>query len=195
MLSRRLSQGLAAVLILALSGPAVAQSLSPVKIRYCHGYGCKMRSPVVFSRADLLSLKRILESGRRSPEAERAAISRADQWYERKAGAATGTSSDGAKGEFGVYTPLTQLDCIDESVNTTTLLKLLEGQGWLRHHRVGRTASRGFLIDGRYPHNTATIIETASGRSWVVDSWVRANAQPPDIMPLDVWKKEGGRRG
>ena len=195
MLPRRLSRGLAAVLIFALSGPAVAQSLSPIKIRYCHGYGCKMRSPVMFSRADLLSLKRILESGRRSPEAERAAISRADQWYERKAGAATDTSSDGVKGEFGVYTPLTQLDCIDESVNTTTLLKLLEGQGWLRHHRVGRTASRGLLFDGRYPHNTATIIETAGGRHWVVDSWVRANAQPPDIMPLDVWKKEGGRRG
>ncbi|MCX5577390.1 hypothetical protein [Kaistia terrae] len=195
MLLRRWSQGLAAVLILALSGPAVAQSLSPIKIRYCHGYGCKMRSPVVFSRADLLTLKRILEAGRRSPEAERAAISRADQWYERKAGAATGTSSDAAKGEFGVYTPLTQLDCIDESVNTTTLLKLLEGQGWLQHHRVGSVASRGLLFDGRYPHNTATIIEKVSGRRWVVDSWVRANAQPPDIKPLDVWKKEGGRRG
>lgn len=186
---------LAAALILATVSPVAAQSLSPVKIRYCHGYGCKMRSPVIFSPGDLLSLKRILDGGKASPEAERAAISRADQWYERKAGAATGTSNDGAKDTYELFTPLSQIDCVDETVNTTTLLELLDDHGWLRHHKVGPAANRGFLIDGRYPHNTATIVEKASGRRWVVDSWVRANAQPPDIKPLDVWKKEGGRRG
>ncbi|BCP53187.1 hypothetical protein K32_18040 [Kaistia sp. 32K] len=187
--------GIAAGLILALAGPAAAEALQPVKIRYCHGYGCRMKSPVTFSVADLNALKRILDSGRGSAAAERAAISRADQWYERKAGAQTGTSSDRAKGDFGVYTPLSQLDCVDEMTNTTTLLKLLARHGWLRHHTVGPSASRGVLFDGRYPHNTATIVETATGKRWVVDSWVRANAEPPDIKPLDVWKREGGRRG
>ncbi|WEK49289.1 MAG: hypothetical protein P0Y66_16310 [Candidatus Kaistia colombiensis] len=192
---KRVPGGLAAVLVLALAGPAMADALSPVTIRYCHGYGCKMRSPVTFSRGDLLSLKRILDGGTANPVAERAAISRADQWYERKAGAATGTSSDGAKDTYELFTPLSEIDCVDETVNTTTLLQLLDSRGWLRHHKAGRPANRGFLIDGRYPHNTATIVEKASGRSWVVDSWVRANAQPPDIKPLDVWKREGGRRG
>lgn len=192
---KRVSGGMAALLILALAGSAAAETLAPIKIRYCHGYGCKMRSPVIFSRGDLLTLKRILDSGKASPAAERAAISRADQWYERKAGAATGTSNDGAKDTYELFTPLSEIDCVDETVNTTTLLELLDNQGWLRHHKAGKPANRGFLIDGRYPHNTATIVEKASGQRWVVDSWVRANAEPPDIKPLDVWKREGGRRG
>jgi len=196
MLKRRALGGLAAAgLILVSAGFDAALALSPVKIRYCHGYGCRMKSPVIFSAGDLMTLKRIMDGGRGSAAAERAAIARADQWYERKAGAQTGTSRDGAKGEFGVYTPLSQLDCIDEMTNTTTLLKLIARGGWLRHHRVGPSASRGILLDGRYPHNTATIIEKAGGKRWVVDSWVRANAEPPDIKPLDVWKREGGRRG
>lgn len=194
MLNRSALGGLVAGLILALAGPAAAQGLAPVKIRYCHGFGCNMRSPVTFSSADLGALKRIMDVGRGSPAAERAAISRADQWYEHKAGAQTGTLGDDAKGEFGLYTPLSQLDCVDEMTNTTTLLKLLAKQGWLRHHTVGPSASRGLLFDGRYPHNTATIVETASGKRWVVDSWVRANGEPPDIKLHDIWKKEG-RRG
>lgn len=192
---KRAPAGWAAVLLLALAGPAAADAFAPVTIRYCHGYGCKMRSPVTFSRGDLASLKRILDSGKASPAAERAAISRADQWYERKAGAATGTSNDGAKDTYELFTPLSEIDCVDETVNTTTLLELVDSRGWLRHHKAGRPANRGFLIDGRYPHNTATITEKVSGKRWVVDSWVRANAQPPDIKPLEVWKKEGGRRG
>jgi len=192
---KRVPGTLAVLLVLALAGPAAAESLAPVKIRYCHGYGCKMRSPVIFSSGDLQTLKRILDRGKASPAAERAAISRADQWYERKAGAATGTSKDGAKDTYELFTPLSEIDCVDETVNTTTLLEMLDRHGWLRHHKAGRPANRGFLIDGRYPHNTATITEKASGRRWVVDSWVRANAEPPDIKPLDVWKREGGRRG
>jgi hypothetical protein len=180
--------------ILALGALDTASALSPVKIRYCHGYGCRMKSPVTFSAGDLMALKRIMDGGRGSPAAERAAISRASQWYERHAGAQTGTSSDGAKGEFGIYTPLSQLDCIDEMTNTTTLLKLIAREGWLRHHAVGPSASRGLLFDGRYPHNTATVVEKKSGGRWVVDSWVRSNGQPPDIKPLEVWKREGGRR-
>lgn len=195
MASTPIPAAIAVVLVLAFAGPAAADALAPVKIRYCHGYGCKMRSPVAFSRGDMQALKRILDGGKSSPEAERAAISRADQWYERKAGAQTGTSNDGAKDTYELFTPLSEIDCVDETVNTTTLLDLLDERGWLRHHKAGRPANRGFLIDGRYPHNTATIVEKTSGRRWVVDSWVRANAQPPDIKPLDVWKKEGGRRG
>ena len=196
MLRKRAFAGwMALPLLLGLAGPAFADAFQPVTIRYCHGYGCKMRSPVTFSRADLANLKRILDSGKASPAAERAAISRADQWYERKAGAATGTSNDGAKDTYELFTPLSEIDCVDETVNTTTLLELVDSRGWLRHHKAGRPANRGFLIDGRYPHNTATIVEKASGKRWVVDSWVRANAEPPDIKPLDVWKREGGRRG
>ena len=84
-----------------------------------------------------------------------------------------------------------QLDCIDESRNTTTLLKLIEERGWLSHHKVGKPKIRGFLLDLRYPHNTATVIEKQSGEAWAIDSWTTANAEFPDIMPLKVWKTKG----
>ena len=86
-----------------------------------------------------------------------------------------------------------QLDCIDESKNTTTLLKLIEKRGWLSHHRVGRPKHRGFLLDLRYPHNTATVIEKDSGEAWAIDSWIPANAAFPDIMPLKIWVTKGVR--
>ena len=164
-------------------------------VRYCHGYGCSLRSLVRFSASDMQTLKRILASGAKSAAAERAAISRADQWFERIAGAQTGTSADGAKDVYQLFTPPSEIDCVDEAENATTLLKLAASRGWLRYHSVGRIERRGFLVDGRYPHHTATIRDTATGEVWVVDSWVRANAQPPDIKPLSVWKEEGGLSG
>ena len=179
----------------AMALPAAAADTASAVIRYCHGYGCANRSAVRLSAGDMATLRRIVQSGSGSPAAERAAIGRADQWFERVAGAQTGTSGDGAKDVYQLFTPPGEIDCVDEAENTTTLLKLMEKRGWLKHHSVGRIDRRGFLVDGRYPHHTATIRETGSGRVWVVDSWVRANAQPPDIKPLEVWKQEGGLRG
>ena len=184
--------GMIALAFIATTSVASAEGTGPARIRYCHGFGCKMRSPVVFSAGDMAQLRRIVATGRSSPAAERAALGRADQWFERKAGAQTGTSKDGAKDVYTLFTPLSEIDCVDETTNTTTLLKLIETRGWLVHHKAGRPANRGFLIDGRYPHNTATIVQIDTGQAWVVDSWVRANGEPPDIMPLSEWKRRGG---
>lgn len=192
-----------ALVLAALAGAgAIAPALSaertgtaPATVRYCHGYGCSFRPLVRFSASDMQTLKGILASGAKSAAAERAAIGRAEQWFERIAGAQTGTASDGAKDVYEFFTPPSQIDCVDEAENATTFLKLAASRGWLRHHTVGRIERRGFLVDGRYPHHTATIRDRATGEVWVVDSWVRANAQPPDIKPLSVWKKEGGLSG
>jgi hypothetical protein len=186
-----------AIWLATMAMPALAAAAAEpgAVIRYCHGYGCAMRSPVRLSGADLATLRRLLASGSASASAERAAIGRADQWFERVAGRQTGTSKDGAKDVYELFTPPSQIDCVDEATNTTTLLKLAESRGWLRHHKVGSIDRRGFLVDGRYPHHTATIHDRASGAVWVVDSWVRANGEPPDIKPLAIWKEEGGLRG
>jgi hypothetical protein len=177
--------------IVGLSATSAAAEEEPAAIRYCHGFGCKMNATVRFSSVDMAELKSIVEAGQSSPEAEREALGKADQWYERLAGAASGTSTDKPKGGFSdVYNP-SQLDCIDESRNTTTLLKLIETRGWLSHHKVGKPKVRGFLVDLRYPHNTATVIEKESGEAWAIDSWIPANAEFPDIMPLKIWKTKG----
>ena len=164
-------------------------------IRYCHGYGCTIQTPLRFSAADIGKLKSILAAGRKDAKAERAAIAKAVVWYERKAGREAGTSGDLAKAAFGSLGRPGQLDCVDEATNTTSLLELLVAEGLLKYHTVGRTKGRGYLFDGRYPHNTATVTDKTTGIRWAIDSWPRANAEPPDVMPLDQWLTEGGLSG
>jgi hypothetical protein len=50
----------------------------------------------------------------------------------------------------------TQLDCIDEAVNTWTYLTLMERSGLLHFHRVAKLPHAGSLID---PRNTAVLQE------------------------------------
>ncbi|MCB1476284.1 MAG: hypothetical protein H6883_12990 [Rhodobiaceae bacterium] len=156
------------------------------RITYCHGYGCAFRTRLGFSSGEIGRLGSIMSGGRASPAAERAAISHAVQWFEKKAGREAGTSTDKAKlGAMGGDP--TQLDCIDEASNTTSLLVLMEKRGLLRHHTVLAPRTRGFLLDFRYPHNAAVIEEKKGGERWVVDSWPRANGEKPDIMKLETW--------
>ena len=49
-----------------------------------------------------------------------------------------------------------QMDCIDESTNSTTYLRILAGAGLLRWHRVEARVTRGFFIFG-WPHTTRDI--------------------------------------
>ena len=80
-----------------------------------------------------------------------------------------------------------QLDCIDESTNTTTYLRLLDQAGLLRHHRVVERATRFGLFVGM-PHSTAVIEELDSGNRFAVDSWFHDNGQPPHIVRLEDWR-------
>ena len=132
---------------------------------------------------------RSLLAGAAGPEAERAAISEAVQWFERRVGRELGTTADQPRSPPSGANDPTQLDCIDHTLNTMHLMRMAEKNGWLRHHAGDRPRSRGFFLDGRYPHSTAVIRETDSGRRWTVDSWPRANGEPPDIMPLEAWLK------
>lgn len=143
------------------------------------------------SQADMGKLKSIVVAGKAAADAERAALGKAVSWFERTVGLVVGTANDKPKGDFTGAYDLSQLDCIDESTNTTAFLRLIESRGWLSQHRVGRPKSRGFLFDGRYPHNTAVVIDKASGEAWAIDSWIPANGELPEIKPIRVWLKEG----
>lgn len=164
------------------------------RVYICHGYGCRVVSPVTLSPAEIAEIAGPL-AGAADAAAERAAISGAVQRYETIVGPRIGTSGDRAKMDFG-RGDASQMDCIDEATNTTSLLVLLEEHGHLRHHRVGRPVARGILIDGRYPHATAVLVEAdeggAGGNSWAVDSWPEPNGGPPLIAPLQTWMRSRG---
>jgi hypothetical protein len=192
--------GVAFVLSLGLAGPAMAggdDALSylaskdippprPDRVMVCHDFGCAVHTPVPLGAGDIADFRRLLQ-GSKTAEAERAAVGRAIALMERKVGPLAGTSKD--RGGLDPMTPERgQQDCIDESTNTTQYLVLLDDLGLLRFHQPSGPSSRGMLIDFRYPHQTAVMIERASGRAWAVDSWPRANGELPDIMPLDQWR-------
>ena len=163
------------------------------KVYICHGFGCTYKTPVDYSRKDLNQIRRILASGRSSAAAEREAIGRAVQWQERRVAAQVGSENDIGGFDAENARKPGQMDCIDESTNTTSLLLIAEKNGFLKHHKVSSPVARGFLLDGRYPHATATVTEKTTGRAFTVDSWVRGNGARPDIMPLEKWMEEGSR--
>ena len=120
-----------------------------------------------------------------SPEQERSAIALAIARLEQIAGEQTPIASDQRKNR-GAGPGKT--DCLDESTNTTTFLRLLQEQGLLRHHRVMRKALRSPLqLD---IHWTAVIEELATREKWAVDSWYNANGISPIVQPLDDWMKK-----
>ena len=119
---------------------------------------------------------------------EREQIRRAIAEMERITGILAGTSNDvgGDLGGIGTLEP--QMDCIDESSNTTTYLTLFDQAQLLRWHSVEPVATRGYLFFGGWPHYTALIRDRKTGEQWVVDSWFRDNGEPPDVLDLDTWK-------
>lgn len=165
------------------------------RVYICHGYGCRLVDRVAFSPAEIARIAGPLAKGTTDAAAERAAISGAVQRYETIVGKRVGTSADRAKMDIGGG-DASQMDCIDEATNTTSLLILLAERGYLRRHTVRRPVARGILIDGRYPHATAVLAETSGegkeGRLWAVDSWPEANGKPPLIQPLDAWFRSRG---
>ncbi|MGD8631391.1 MAG: hypothetical protein PVG72_11790 [Gammaproteobacteria bacterium] len=117
---------------------------------------------------------------------ERAAIAHAIALMEQTVGNKTGTSGDRGGNLAGFGTP-GQMDCIDESNNTTTYLKLLQQAGLLKFHEVRERSTRFGLFAGM-PHTTAVIRDIENRQDYVVDSWFFDNGERPVIMPLEEWK-------
>ncbi|UXN64171.1 MULTISPECIES: hypothetical protein [Phyllobacterium] len=157
--------------------------------RVCHGYGCNFQTKVTLTGADRAKIASIMADGRKSAEAERAAVRRAVQVFERRSTQVIGVT-DRPKMDFGAGREKGQMDCVDESTNTDHFLRYLQSAGLLGFHSVSRRDARGSFLDGRYPHFTA-VLRDRSGTLWVVDSWFEPGGGPPDVMRLAEWKQRG----
>jgi hypothetical protein len=166
--------------IAALVDPAASVSGFDV----CHGSNCAVRTPTGLTEAEWQSIAAIFDDAGGTPGDERRAIALAVARFEALVGPKTNTSSDADRNRSDPDRS-TQLDCVDETVNTTTYLRLIEDAGLLRWHGTAAPAHRHFgLVDF---HNTAVIAENESGARWAVDSWFAPNGQPPAIVPLEAW--------
>jgi hypothetical protein len=161
---------------------------NPDEFQHCRGYGCAFRDRVSLDKKEWRQVRRYFK-GVKSPEAEREAVAKAIGYFERDIGQKTNTADDiaGTFGKVGTH----QLDCIDESTNTTIYLALLQKQNILKYHKVSAPMSRtpltGMARGKFWPHQTAVIIDMKSGQAYAVDSWYRDNGFPADIVGLDQW--------
>jgi hypothetical protein len=161
---------------------------TPSRVVVCHGFACKYRTEIDFDTSDHAALKKLMVKAGASPETERKATAEAVAWFGRRIAPEAGTA--GAKGRAGPFSSgdVSQFDCVESALNTTSLLLMLEGLGLLRHHRVEATASRWRPLDLEV-HSTAVLTDLRSGLKWAVDSWVSDSGQLPDVRPLSEWYK------
>lgn len=163
----------------------VQPDASVASFMVCHGSGCRIHSETGLTDEEWSKIEEAFDPPAATAEAERKQIARAIGLFEFYVGPKTNTKSDAGRNRTDVD-QATQLDCIDETVNTTTYLHLIEAAGLLRWHSVGSPAHRTEgLIDF---HNTAVVVVQSDGTMWAVDSWFGPNASPPVIVPLDAWR-------
>ena len=162
---------------------------STARVIVCHGFDCRNKTVLAFTSEDEQRFDAIMEAGGASAAMERAAVSNAIQYFETRAGTVIG-ALDAPKSNIAQTGNVGQMDCIDESTNSRSLLLHLEKRGLLRHHKVEWNVSRGVLFDGRYFHSTA-VISDRQGKEWAVDSWYEPTGGAPDIMALSEWNRRG----
>lgn len=160
---------------------------APTHFSVCEGGGCHRVHTLAFTPLEWHRIVALFRPPTRSAARERVRIAQAIGRLERIVGAKTGTAADLGETFQGLGRP-GQMDCIDESVNTTTYLLLLRHAGLLTWHTIEDRVTRGFFLFG-WPHTTAVIRESGTGERYVVDSWFEGNGVPPYIIPLDPWRK------
>ncbi len=150
-----------------------------------------MQSPVKFGPAQVKEISELMRKTKKAdtPFEERRAIAYAIGWMERYVGDKIGTSADRPGMEFNGSGDATQQDCVDEATNTTSYLLVLQSNGLLKHHTVGRPFSKGNILLGvsNWPHWTAVLWENGNKQKWAVDSWIYANGENPVVVEAEKW--------
>ncbi|MBS1269490.1 MAG: hypothetical protein MAG794_00441 [Gammaproteobacteria bacterium] len=181
------------------SSPAASHGAGLDDIPICHGFGCRNKETASISEAEWKQIKAFFSDPAESPKEEREQIRKAAGWFEVVIGRHTPIHLDKGKNEYPGRiktagpattedgpngTTVGQMDCIDESLNTTTYLTLMEKAGLFRYHRVVERAHRKSAFDQHY---AGQIEELRRGARWVVDSWFYDYGSLPYVEEATEW--------
>lgn len=158
---------------------------APGRFSVCSEHTCHKITQVSLAPAQWQQVRDQFSPPAESAADERTRIARAIALMETLVGPLAGTANDKGRNFKGVGTE-GQMDCIDESTNTTSYLTMMAQDGLITHHSVEDRVTRGYVIFG-WPHTTAVIRDNESGERYAVDSWFLDNGEPPFILPLQVW--------
>ena len=155
----------------------------------CYDYRCKRLGEVELVGPEWDEINDLFRDMAKTPQQERDKIAQAIALMEQLTGRRLGTDNDKAKNS-GTGDP-GQMDCIDESLNTTRYLNYFNQRGWIHWHQVQERVRRNpFFVD---IHWTAVVKDIEDGQLYAVDSWFRDNGREPVIMTLNDWKKKKER--
>ena len=158
--------------------------ISPQMIPVCYNFGCRVKEYVSLTQDDWSSIEVIFKPQTNSAQVERIRIGKAVAQMEQLIGNYTPIHRDvGLNLSNGAKFP-GQLDCIDESINTTTFLHILQRYDLIKHHKVIKRAYRRAAFD---QHWTGQLEELNSTDRYVVDTWFYANGKMPVIQPTHEW--------
>lgn len=167
-------------------GPYAEPDASPAQFSVCHGYGCSHQTITNFTPNQWRKVGALFKPAPKSSQDELIKIGEAIAMMEKYVGQTAGTQDDLPKAPLKRQST-TELDCIDETVNTTKYLRFLEQDGLLKFYKVGQPVYKGYFINGVYPHNSATVQEIETGKIYAIDSYIHANGELPNIRPLESW--------
>ena len=149
----------------------------------CHGFYCAERSPATISEDQWRRVAAIFKPRAENARQERHQIVRGVGQIQSIVGPQTGTDAHQWTHRNMYVFPnagdLTQLDCIDTSVNTWTYMTLMERSGFLAFHRVAPLSYAPL-------RNTAVLQET-NGGYFAIDASLVDVGVPPPIIPLTAW--------
>jgi hypothetical protein len=160
---------------------------TPAHFIECHGYSCAETSRVSLNKKEWRRVAAVFKPPAKDAKAERRQIAQAVALMQHLVGAQTGTAVHQWTHKNMDILPNfgdpTQLDCIDEAVNTWTYMTMMERSGLLHFHRVAQLSNAGSLAD---PRNTA-VVQEISGDYFAIDPALVDFGVPPPIIPLATW--------
>jgi len=157
----------------------------PSDFSVCYGYGCKYSTRIALTAEEWRGVRAKFSPPPADAAAERAQAAEAVAQLERIVGQRTGTLVHQEHSRWNYGDP-TQLDCIDDSVNTWTYITMFARDGLLRYHAVAGLAHRGSLLTLDFS-NTAVLVEKGNGQKFAVDPWMGDAGLPPPVIPLAEW--------
>ncbi|MFK7794493.1 MAG: hypothetical protein AB8B89_04015 [Gammaproteobacteria bacterium] len=161
------------------------------KISVCSQYGCQKIAEVSIDDMTWAKITERFEIAVMTPVNERILLAEYIADIEQYIGRKTNTRFD-VGGTFNVYLKSSyaksdQMDCIDESTNTLSYLKLLKIKDKLKSHVIVGLVTRGGLLAG-YPHTAVLLMDVTNNEKYVVDSWFFNNGRPAVVLPYNTWK-------
>lgn len=155
----------------------------------CHGFGCTEISHATLNMKQWQQVTAVFRPRAKNAQAERQQIARGVALIERLVGPQTGTAApQWTHKDMLIYPNLgdpTQLDCVDEAVNTWTYMTLMEKGRLFHFHRVAQLSNAGDLTDP-FMRNTA-VLQEINGGYYAIDASLVDGGAPPVIMPLATW--------